>query len=242
MIRPYREELKFVIHHSVKTALLERWSPYLVKAPFTNQHGVTPILSQYYDSPFLDFFYEKLDGIADRNKVRLRVYDLEFKAGTTAFLEIKQRHNALVRKYRHQIVDFHPGHLDPLTWTFDREKEEAAFRTLQERYLLRASAQTYYQREAFEGAAEKDVRITVDTNLIAMFPGERLSRVKRDPSRRVIPDTLSILEVKADHGRIPNWLRDGVLACELQQQTVPKYVAAVQVLGLDELTATGVYA
>ena len=143
MIRPHREELKFVLHHSVKTPLLERWSRYLVKAPFTDQHAVRPILSQYYDSPFLDFHREKLDGIAYRNKVRLRVYDLEFKAGATAFLEIKQRHNTLVRKIRHQIEGFHPGHLNPRTWTFDRKEEEAAFRLLQERYRLRASAQTY---------------------------------------------------------------------------------------------------
>jgi hypothetical protein len=53
-------------------------------------------------------------------------------------------------------------------------------------------------------------------------------------------DTLAILEVKATRG-IPPWVHEGVMAAELQQKTIPKYVTAVEVLGLVKLTAGGVY-
>jgi hypothetical protein len=240
-MRPFRRELKFVVHHSVRETLLARWQRYLVRAPFTNENAVTPILSQYYDTPDLTFYWEKLDGVALRNKVRLRVYGQEYRAGLTAFLEVKHRRNDLVRKSRYRIPDFEPAHLDPANWSFDDPVMEGTFLSLVERYRLRASAQTYYQREAYEGAVERDVRITFDSNLIGLHPGERLTtRLIQDRTRNLMPDTVSILEVKSTHG-IPRWLREGVLAAELQQKTIPKYVSAVAVLRLHELYPIGVY-
>lgn len=242
-MRPYREELKFYLHYSVKALLLERWRRYLVPAPFTDAHATTPILSQYYDSPDLCFYTDKLDGIGLRNKVRLRVYDQEFRPGTTAFLEIKHRYNDRVRKFRKQIPDFHPRHLDPKHWHFfTGPQEETNFRILMERFRLRPSAQVYYQREAYEGAVERDVRVTFDTNMIGLHPGERLSRkVMLDRSRSLMPDTGVILEVKASYG-LPHWLREGVVAAELEQKTIPKYITAVTALGLPQLREGGIYA
>ncbi len=242
MIRPFRHELKFLIHHSVRELLLQRWGRYLVRAPFTNAYGVTPILSQYYDSPDLTFYWEKVDGVGLRSKVRLRVYSQAFTPGQTAFLEIKNRYNDLVQKYRQKISDFHPRLLDPAHWTFDEPRLEGAFLSLLERHRLRASAQTYYQREAWEGAVETDVRITFDSNLLGLHPGEPLTpHILRDRSRSLMPDSLVILEVKATRA-IPPWVYEGVVAAELQQKTIPKYVTAVEVLGLPDLYSTGVYA
>ena len=53
-------------------------------------------------------------------------------------------------------------------------------------------------------------------------------------------DTLFILEIKSD-GVLPRWVHDGIIACELEQKTIPKYVTAVNVLKLGELTGSGVY-
>ena len=42
-LRPFRQELKFLVHYSVREMLLERWSRYLVQAPFTNKNAVTKV-------------------------------------------------------------------------------------------------------------------------------------------------------------------------------------------------------
>jgi len=42
--------------------------------------------------------------------------------------------------------------------------------------------------------------------------------------------------------RIPGWVQEGVVVGELKQQTIPKYVTAGEVLGLDEFSAARVYA
>ena len=240
-MRPLRSEWKFLLHHDVKRVLLERWRPYLVRAPFTNPHAVSPILSQYYDSPHLDFFHDKIEGVGIRDKVRLRTYGHRYEEGATTFLEIKQRQNDLVRKFRYRMPDFHPEQLDPRNWRFDDAEMEAAFQSLSLRYRLRASAQTWYQREAYEGAVESDLRVTFDSVLRGLHPGEVLTReLLFDDARRLMPDTLVILEVKATRG-VPRWIHEGVLAAELRQQTIPKYVTAVEVLGLPALSPAGAY-
>ena len=86
-MRPFRQELKFLIHHSVRRMLLERWRRYLVRAPFTNQHAVTPVLSQYYDSPHLTFYHEKLAGIRLRNKEVIELYDFLTLGATVRIVE-----------------------------------------------------------------------------------------------------------------------------------------------------------
>ncbi len=242
-MRPFRQELKFLIHYSLREMLLERWSRYLMRAPFTNEHAVTPVLSQYYDSPDLLFYHEKVDGLPLRNKVRIRQYSHRFERGATTFLEIKHRQHDLVKKYRYAFKDFDPEiHLDPANWEIDDRELESAILTLRERHRLRASAQTYYQREAYQGAVEADIRITFDTVLIGLHPRERLTPMMiHDPSRRLMADTLVILEVKATKG-IPPWVHEGVVAAELRQKTIPKYISAVEALGLLEISAGGIYA
>ena len=84
--------------------------------------------------------------------------------------------------------------------------------------------------------------MTFDTALVGLQPGEQLTReLLFSPARMLMPDTLAILEVKSTKG-LPRWLHEGVQAAELQQQTIPKYITAVEVLGLVELSSAGVYA
>ena len=236
-----RQELKFVIHHSVRQMLLERWSPHLVKAAFTDSCARSHVLSQYYDSPTLSFSTEKQDGIPFRNKVRLRTYATDFDSGEAAFLEIKHRRFVRVQKHRQRITNVTSAHLHPSRWTFDDPETGAKFRRLLETYHLRASAQTYYQREAYEAPEGGGLRVTLDSNLVGLHPGEQLtSKLLMDRRRSLMSDTLFILEIKSNNV-LPRWVHDGIVACELEQKTIPKYVTAVEVLKLGELTGSGVY-
>ncbi len=237
MSRPFRDELKFVIRFAERTALLERWRRNLSKDPYTNEDAVTPILSQYYDTPRLRFYREKLDGIGFRNKVRLRTYGYRFRPGQATFIEIKQRLGGRVRKIRQRIAEFRFRHLSPGNWRFDDRRAESAFGTLLERHQLRPSAQVWYLREAYEALVEPDVRVTFDSSLTALHPGEALETGRMaDPLSRIMPDTLVILEVKATTG-IPAWVAEGARNVELVQKPVPKYVLAVEKLGLDRAPA-----
>ena len=242
IIRPYRNELKYSIHYSARELLLNHWDRYIIRAAHTNENSVSPVLSQYFDSPDLAFVREKSEGLRFRNKVRLRVYGQNFERGQLAFLEIKRRHNDLVKKVRQKITDLDPEyHLDPDNWEFDDREAESVFNDLRERHRLRRSAQTYYQREAYGGLVENDVRITFDTHLIGLHPGEKVtSKVLRNRSRNLMPDTVVILELKSTKG-FPAWIYEGIRLAEMRQQPIPKYTTAVKVLRLKNLIAAGNY-
>ena len=130
----------------------------------------------------------------------------------------------------------------PRTWRPRDPIMKTALLTLLERNRLAPSAQVYYQREAWEGAVEADLRITWDSFLTALHPGELLTRDLLDsPHRAMMAETLTVLEVKATQG-IPPWVHEGVIAAELRQQTIPKYITAVELLGLPDLYTPGIYA
>ncbi len=240
--RPDRQELKFLVAHDVRRVLIERWRRYLVKAPFPDDRAMTPVLSLYYDSPHLSFYHEKLAGFGFHQKVRIRTDGFEFRAGQTTILEIKYRKHVRVQKLRHEFPNFDTDRLAPERWQIEDPEIRGAFESLRERHRLRPAAQVYYQREAYQGAVESDVRITLDSCLLGLHPGERPTRkLLLDRSRSLMPDTLAILEVKATRGT-PGWVHEGIVAAELRQQTIPKYVTAVKVLGLVQLSEAGVYA
>lgn len=237
-----RCELKYMISHRLRDKLLGRWGRYLVRAPFTNQHAVSPVLSQYYDSPDFDFYWDKIDGVSLRYKVRIRTYGYRFCPGQCVFLEIKQRENTPVRKYRQRIGEFRPEHLLPCNWQLNGSPDTGRFGSLLERYRLRPSAQVFYLREAYQGIGGQDVRITFDTCVVALHPGEQVTRpLLEDPARRLLPDTLTILEIKLA-GSMPRWVSEIIVGNELQHRRIPKYTTAVEKLGLLEMNPTGVYA
>lgn len=243
IVRPYRNELKYSIHYSARELLLQHWDRYIMRAPFTNQHAVSPVLSQYYDSPDLAFVLDKKEGLRYRNKVRMRVYAQNFEPGQLGFLEIKSRRNDYVKKYRQKFPNLDPENdLDPNKWRFDNREAFETFSELRERFRLRPSAQTYYQREAYEGLVEGDVRITFDSHLIGLYPGERLtSKALNDQSRSLMPDTAIILELKSTKG-FPPWIYEGIKLAELRQQPIPKYTTAVKILRLQDHIISGSYA
>jgi hypothetical protein len=232
MSRPFRAELKYVITHDQRCRLLELWGRHLVKDAHSDEDARTPILSQYYDTPELTFVREKVDGISFRNKVRLRTYGYRFSSDGAVVVEIKQRLGDRVRKVREFLPDFQDEQLDPAAWRFQDPANRAAFNVLMERHRLVPSAQTWYLREAYECVVEPEVRVTFDSSLTALHPGEQLSRSRlSDPRAKVLTENLIILEVKSTAG-LPPWVTSGALAVGLEQRAVPKYVMCIAKLGL----------
>jgi hypothetical protein len=238
MKRPTRDELKYLITTKTWEALRANWGHHLIRDPYTDSEGCTPILSQYYDSPSLDFYEEKMDGIGHRNKLRIRTYGTSFRIGEPIFFEIKQRVYHRIRKIRSKPQPFEPKLLNPANWSFDDPTDASAFLGLRDRYQLKPTAQVWYIRQAFQGLVHADLRITLDSQLAGIFPKEKLNReFLTMRNRNLLSDGLAILEIKAT-GSIPNWVKREVIRFGLQAQPIPKYVMAMDRLGIKELYPT----
>ncbi|MCK5882546.1 MAG: polyphosphate polymerase domain-containing protein [Bacteriovoracaceae bacterium] len=233
-MRPPRNEYKYLITLEQKRVLQHLWEKYLVKDSYSDDEGKTPILSLYYDSPNLCFYQEKLDGIKDRSKIRLRVYGSDYQEGAPCFLEIKQRFSDKVRKIRVYREKFDKSMFELDQWRFDNAVERDCFGELLARYNPIPTAQVFYIRDAFQAIIESDLRITYDSNLFGMFPQEKLSQeLLMDKKRCLLSENYCILEIKNNTNTLPPWVFDGIQKLGLIQRSIPKYITAVEALGID---------
>lgn len=69
-----RFELKYLIPLKTAEAFKNALGEYLVPDQHGGSSGSYPLTSLYYDSPDFRFYWEKVEGIKFRLKLRLRVY------------------------------------------------------------------------------------------------------------------------------------------------------------------------
>ncbi len=244
MLVDRRYELKFVVSPAQK----ERFLGSVRHALKPDPHGTDAayrVTSQYYDSPKLSCYWEKVDGVALRKKIRLRFYgDVDPEVGfgsRAAFLEIKHRLNECISKER---VALRPEsavailedssrllHLDELlTEEERRHRQTIALIELTAGHLaLVATDVITYRREAWMGTFDSRLRLTFDHFVHALAP-DRYLDLDRESGVPLIPTGHAVMEVKFNR-RIPRWIRDTIMAQGLAVQRFSKYANGIEALG-----------
>jgi hypothetical protein len=222
-----RFELKYVVHWSVADALRANVSAYVERDPHAGDQGLYRISSLYFDSPDLTCFWEKIEGIKYRRKLRLRTYG---ESGDShAFVEIKQRIDRTVQKRRVRcplepaIEAMHEPQRMLQQLPTDPVISEALY--LVDTMRLEPKMVVSYQREAYLGIYEDGLRITFDTSLRYSDRDLRLGRTSDNEKYFLAPD-LVIVEIKFNE-RVPLWLCSHLNRLSMVGQRVSKYCAAV---------------
>ncbi|MBW2244403.1 MAG: polyphosphate polymerase domain-containing protein [Deltaproteobacteria bacterium] len=222
-----RLELKYVVPHDMIQRIVSALGEYIVPDPNNGPDGGYPIYSIYADSPNLACFWEKIEGLKFRRKVRFRRYG----ESDQIWMEIKQRIDRTVQKRRlrwplERVHDvFFNGRLpeEELPDADDRVLQEILF--LWRHYDLRPVMGTSYQRQAYFAANESDLRITFDTR-VCFHPSDLTLSSRAEPEKVLIPPDQSILEVKYNH-TVPLWLVRQIAAFDLPMIRMSKYCTAV---------------
>ena len=161
-----RHEEKFIIDFRQYLMLRNRAMRILSPDPHGNQ-GSYVITSLYYDDPLNTALYEKLDGLPEHSKFRIRTYDFSDRI---IKLERKDKHGILTEKVDAPIsrkqIELLDGTATPL-----EAFENAAFdlavqirsKGLQPKVAVR------YRRDAFFHPGS-DFRLTFDTELETIAP------------------------------------------------------------------------
>jgi hypothetical protein len=233
-----RYEFKYQVDLDRRVSLQRLFRHHLVPGEHTDDSGGYAVLSQYYDGPALPMYMEKIAGLEQRMKVRLRTYGWSFDAAPTWFLEAKHKQGAYIAKRR---IALPRGTIDPLrpaSWDALIGREHGgAFLQARENVRLEPSAQIWYLREVLE-APGGGLRITWDTCLRALHPGEPMrTALLYEDTRALLPDTDAVLEIKAAQ-TLPTWLSRAVRAHALVSESISKYVRAIDVLGLSRKVLT----
>jgi SPX domain protein involved in polyphosphate accumulation len=222
-----RYELKYLLAHARASAFVADLGGYCRADPHSDPERGYPVYSLYWDSPDLDFFWEKIDGQKYRRKLRLRRYT----GGEYAFVEIKQRIDRTVQKRRVRL----PLELAARVFTargVDVEAEyevsdpvgqEALF--LSRTFDLRPTMAVLYRRRAWFGNYDSELRITLDSR-VQYDPRALDIREPFETGNYALAPESCVLEIKYND-RVPIWLTALVARHELPVVRYSKYCAAI---------------
>jgi len=238
-----RQESKFLLSPAQAERVHGMLLPHVGLDPYAavRRGAEYTVRSLYLDTHALDCYHEKLAGLKDRLKLRVRGYD-DVTPDSPVYLELKRKSGAVITKrrssvrYRDLHVALSSGDVERYLLHASNPGEAVAnardFLFHVHRRSLAPVINVVYEREAFYSVHEDGVRITLDRALRSQL-AEGLAFPPADaPSVSALGQEV-ILEVKTDRG-LPLWLRIILGRVGVSKQALSKYI-----LCIDSLSANG---
>lgn len=230
-----RYEIKYLLDEFKVPALRAEFAERMGSDPYS-PHGGYPVTSLYYDTPDLRFYWEKIEGLRFRRKLRMRLYGEPAACtdDTSVQIEIKQRVNRVTQKRRIALP-----YGVARQWLDERQQipcdavqrpfvEEVT--TLIGNLDLRPIVTTGYLREAFVGReADLGLRVTIDHKVHGRDRDFHFASGAQN--RYIIPPKLAIVEIKANE-RVPYWVTDLTARMDMSVVRISKYCQSVESFGL----------
>ena len=229
-----RFELKYLIPLKTAEAFKQALGAYLVPDQHGGSAGSYLLTSLYYDSPDFKFYWEKVEGIKFRRKLRIRVYGeiASLTPQTPVFVEIKQRLDRVTQKRRillpYQAAQaLCDGRIRPECLPAERPVVDEMLAMI-EQYQLQPASVISYQRQAMVGTDyDIGLRVTFDTDL--RYNGQHLQLHDTQPNGFMFPPDWTVMEIKVNE-RIPYWLTELVAKYNLRLTRVSKYARSIELI------------
>jgi hypothetical protein len=234
--RSWREEFKYWARLDQVQRIREIVAPFVRPDPYANGTSVPEyvVRSIYYDARGFDFYYQKIEGLRLRKKLRVRGYN-QTSAENTVFFEIKHKLDRRVFKERAALpvtmgksllcCPYADGVGADVEWPRGTRIAADRFLWLKHRLGLIPVVLVVYNREAFVGVTNGRTRVTIDTNLRSLlFPSE--DDLYTDSRLKPAIDGKVILELKFN-GSMPSWMIALVRAEHLMPVSISKYCISV---------------
>lgn len=231
-----RLEYKYYIPEKYLTNLRNDISQYLkhdIYAKFRPNFEYT-VRSIYLDSSKLHTYQEKLSGIKERSKFRIRTYNQQSN-DSLAFFEIKRKDSDFISKDRSKILC---RNIESFLSTKDfsllagSQRDKTQRETFARNFLyyfclhqLKPTVLVTYEREAFECKFGTGIRITFDKNIRARATST-LSELFVDD--KMIPSLIGFFVLEVKFSKIlPNWLPRVMNKYGLFREAASKYVMSM---------------
>ncbi len=190
-----RVEKKYIVTAEQEKMLTELFSPMLIPDKFKEY----TICSLYYDTKDNDLIRRSVEKPEFKEKLRVRSYGIP-KDTSPVFLEIKRKYDGTV--YKRRITLTYKEACDYM----ERGEINCDGQILEEIEYFRSLHKVFpamlvvYDRRAFCGTEDSTLRVTFDHNI--RYRTDRLSLSEGDNGKRLIPEGLSVMEIKAN-GAMP---------------------------------------
>ena len=244
VLQASRFELKYVIDEQRAHGVRDFVKNYLEPDENADPSALDcayPVHSLYCDSPGLMLYKQTVQGLKNRFKLRIRFYN--GKQDAPAFLEIKRRvtdvickeRAAITRKGVERLID---GGWPDASCLFGRNGAAKGGSALENFRTLYASLEAgpcvyvSYLREAYVSPNSNQVRVTFDR----LIQGSHFDRgqclIPPKFTEGIRPDIGGVVLEMKFTDRFPPWMRDAVLAFNLQRGSMAKYVTCVDAMGI----------
>lgn len=229
-----RYEFKYIISWRVYTSLRERLAPFCEPDRFCREGMPYDVLSLYYDTKDYRFYFEKVDGVNNRKKLRIRAYG-DGGSSDSCYIELKNkiRNNIFKKRVRttlREAYDFFSDPFSGLTMDGRTDEEQAVARDLDfhvSMYRPEPKAVISYKRTAYKGRFSPNLRITFDTMIRCRNDDFRIEA--GTDGKFLLQPNLVLMEIKGNN-HFYLWL-SRLLAChEVELFRFSKYCLAVDTL------------
>ena len=205
-----RYENKYMLDTDTYEKLLARLSDYMEPDAYNKSGRAYTICNVYYDTPDNHLIRTSLQKPSYKEKLRLRSYGAA-EADTPVYLEIKKKYRGLVGKRRSAILTgdaerlIETGELPEIAdYMNGQVLNEAAY--LLSHKKLRPAVYLAYERMAWFGTGQHDLRISFDSNIVTRRDNLTLRAIKgRARGEPLIGPNQRLMEIKVARN-IPLWL------------------------------------
>lgn len=228
-----RYERKYLVHNDLLLYLRAAIRPFVRPDKFATSKGdfsEYTVRSIYLDSLQREAVYDKIEGLRDRKKLRIRGYNM-LKDDSLVFLEIKRKISDRIAKSRspllykdlNRILEY--GEVEETLVTKNPGRIDDANRFLfnMHRFQMKPVNLIVYDREPYHGTFDPGVRITFDKNIRSTLFPELGDLYQAEDYEFPWPDHF-ILEIKYFDAPMPSWAKSIVQHYNLKNEALSKYV------------------
>lgn len=211
-----RYEKKFFLTPQQQEILIDYIKDYTV----SDVYGKYSLCNIYYDTDDWKLIRASLEKPVYKEKLRVRSYGVPEKQGKV-FVEIKKKFDGVVYKRRIDMTaDKVEDYLSGKNTDCCDSQIGSEIQWFQKLYHAKPKVYIGYDRIAFAGIEDPELRITFDTNL--RWRETNLDLTKGDYGQLIIPRDKVLMEVKIP-GACPMWLAAILTELELYSTSFSKY-------------------
>lgn len=226
-----RREFKFVLKPGLLDQVRAAVGEHLV--PDRGAIDGYPVISEYFDTPERNSYWQKVFGVPNRRRVRGRVYGRsDGSIPPSAFIEVKHKLDGTTVKRRfttnmEKLNEFSCGTTPNKVMKKGEERVLSEIHDLVDEAGAEPVVQIRYLRYAYDSGPEGMIRITFDTGLSCRF--RKVPLVPDDPDFELplLEPGAAIMEVKTI-GAVPSWFRAIIGRFGLVPRGFSKYSAALE--------------
>lgn len=223
-----RYELKYLLNPCQKSAILSAIEQHMTGDRYPN----STICNLYFDTPDFLLIRRSLEKPVYKEKLRMRSYGTAH-SDSTVFVELKKKYKSVVYKRRVSM----PLPLAERYLFLGRSPENSS-QIIREIDYFRNFYQNLvpavflsYERTAFSGIEQPDLRITMDQNIL--WRREQLSLCSGIYGTPILPPNTTLMEIKTA-GAMPLWLVEILSEYEIYKTSFSKYGKAYEGILLEQ--------